>query len=67
MRKKYINEELIEKIDEILRYENRPMSIKNIVSQLHKYYEIKKSPQIVLRHLNILKNRKGAREIKDGS
>ena len=67
MRKVYIDEDLIEMIDGILRYENRPMSIKNITSQLAKDYNIKKSPQIVLRHLDILKTRKRAKEIENGS
>jgi len=67
MKKIHIDEELIERIDEILKYESRPMSIKNITLQLAKSYDIKKSPQVVLRHLKILKSKKKAKEITDGS
>ncbi|MFH1802667.1 MAG: hypothetical protein ABH864_04410 [archaeon] len=67
MTKQNYDEDLIEKIDEILLYESRPMSIKEITSQLNKIYSIKKSPQIVLRHLKILKDRKRIKELKDGS
>ena len=67
MTKKNYDEKLIGKIDEILQYENRPMSIKEITSQLNRSYNIKRSPQIVLRHLKILKDRNRIKELKNGS
>jgi len=67
MKKQNIDEDLIDAIDEILQYANRPMSIRNVTSQLKISYDIEKSPQVVLRNLKILKDRKEAKELKDGS
>lgn len=55
MRKKIFDENLKQKIQEILTVENRSMSIREIKNKLYELYEIKRSPQIILRHLIQLK------------
>jgi intein-encoded DNA endonuclease-like protein len=57
-RKKIIDEDLENKILNILENENRGMSIKQIKERLERDYNISRSPQIVLRHLQSLKSKK---------
>jgi len=57
MRKKIIDDDLLGRIEELLEWESRAMSIKEITKQLFEKYDIKRSPQVVLRHLKILKHK----------
>lgn len=57
MKKKIISKEIEDKILKILEKENRGMSIKELKEKLEKDHQIKKSPQIVLRHLTSLKEK----------
>ncbi len=56
-RKKIINKEIEEKIINILEEENRSMSIREIRKILKEYYHIQRSPQIIKRHLEFLRNK----------
>ena len=62
MRKKIYDKELENKIFELLSKENRSMSIREIKIKLEEKYEIKRSPQIILRHLEILIHSKKIKE-----
>ena len=58
MRKKINDKELENKILELLSTENRSMSTREIKKKLEERFEIKRSPQIILRHLKNLEKTK---------
>jgi len=59
MRKKIEDKLLEKKIIELLEKEESSLSIREITKKLTDYYKIKRSPQIVLRHIeNLLKTKK---------
>lgn len=65
MKKEIVDEELIKKINKILKYEYSSLSIKEITRILKEEYLTVRSPQFVLRHLQILEKRKKVRETKN--
>lgn len=56
-RKKIIDTEIEKAIIDLLYKEDRHMSNKQISERLNKDYDIKRSPQVILRHLENLKNK----------
>ncbi len=56
-RKKIIDIEIEKAIMELLFKEDRHMSIKEISEILGKYPKLKRSPQVILRHLENLKKK----------
>jgi len=49
--------EIEKKILELIEFENKPMSIREITIKLDKNYGIKKSPQVIKRYLLLLKKK----------
>lgn len=62
---KMINKKIEDSILELLEKRIRSMSIKEITEELEKNYNIKKSPQIIKRHLKSLIDKGEIKEIKN--